>query len=219
LERPPASVRRSHCGYNLKAIAIALHTYHDDYQSLPPAYVCDENGKPMHSWRVLLLPYLEEQELYKRYDLNEPWDGPNNILLAPAITAVYQCPEESHQGGATVNYLAVLGPGTVWPGEKSLSFRSITDGMSSTIMVVEVASSGIQGSEPRDLDYSKLAMQINPQGGGGISSLHGKTSRHEASGAQVVFADGSVHFLSSDLKPTTLKLLLEANDGQPIGDY
>ena len=58
------------CGNNLKQIGIALHTYHDEYKSLPPAYVCDESGKRMHSWRVLLLPYMEQQELYKKYDVN-----------------------------------------------------------------------------------------------------------------------------------------------------
>lgn len=219
LEQPPTAVRRSHCGYNLKAIGIALHTYHDDYQSLPPAYVCDENGKPMHSWRVLLLPYLEQQSLYKKYDFSEPWDGPSNILLAPEITAVYQCPEETHQGVSGVSYVAVVGKGTMWPGEKSITFQDVKDGRSNTIMVVEATNSGILGSEPRDLDYSKLALQINPPLGGGISSLHGKSWRTEANGVQVVFGDGAVHFLRTDLKPATLKLLLEINDGQPIGDY
>ena len=166
-----------------------------------------------------MLPYLEQQELYKKYDFSEPWDGPNNIKLAPAITSAYQCPEESHQGGSTVNYLAVVGKGTMWPGEKAITFSDVKDGRSSTIIVVEVANSGIQGSEPRDLNYSQLALQINPPTGAGISSLHGKTWHSNADCVQVLFGDGSVHLLRNDLKSATLKLLLEINDGQPIGDY
>ena len=207
------------CGYNLKQIGIALHTYHDEYKSLPPAYVCDESGKRMHSWRVLLLPYMEQQELYKQYDLDEPWDAPNNIKLAPAITAVYQCPEETHMSASGASYLAVVGKRTMWPGQKSITLNDVKDGTSNSIMIVEVANSGIQGSEPRDLDYSQLAFQINPPQGGGISSLHGKTWRSDPNCVEALFGDGSVHLLQNDLKPATLKLLLEINDGQPIGDY
>jgi hypothetical protein len=222
LSTPRSAVFRMQCANNLKSIGLALHAYHDQFDSLPPANVCDESGKPMHSWRVLLLPYLEQSEaasLYKKYDFSEPWDGPNNIKLAPAITALYQCPEETHLGASGVSYVAVVGRKTMWPGAKELRFPDVKDGLSNTIMVVEVAGSGIQGSEPRDLNYGQLVLQINSPAGGGISSLHGKTWHSDANCVQLLFGDGSVHPLSNDLKPATLKLLLEINDGQPIGDY
>src|SRR6185436_5620515 len=221
---PRWAVRRMQCGNTLKSIGVALHSYHDEYHSLPPAYFCDEAGKPIHSWRVLLLPFLnddlsEADKLYKQYDFNEPWNGPNNIKLAPAITALYQCPEETQANATGVSYVVVVGKGTMWPGRKSISFSDVKDGTSSTIMVVEVAGSNIVGSEPRDLDYEQFPLQLNSPLGGGISSLHGKTWHSDADTAHVLFGDGSTPLLRKDLNPTTLKLLLEIDDGMPIGDY
>ena len=73
---------RSDCQGRLRQIALALQCYHDVYKSFPPAYVADETGKPMHSWRVLILPFLEQKALYDQYRFDEPWDGPNNGKLA-----------------------------------------------------------------------------------------------------------------------------------------
>ena len=75
---------RTHCIHNLHMIAVALQSYYVRYQSYPPAYVADEDGKPAHSWRVLVLPFLgpELKQLYDRYRFDEPWNGPNNSKLA-----------------------------------------------------------------------------------------------------------------------------------------
>ena len=72
---------RAACGDNLKHIAMALHKYRQANGCFPPAYIADKNGKPMHSWRVLILPYLDQDALYKAYDFTEPWDGPTNKKL------------------------------------------------------------------------------------------------------------------------------------------
>ena len=201
-----------HCADNLKQIAIALHTYHDTYKSLPPAYIPDQNGKPMHSWRVLLLPFFEPQSFYQQYDFSEPWNGPYNIKLANLFSEVYQCPEEQHRGKPVqTSYLAVVGPGTMWPGSKPACFKDAKDGLSNVMMIVEVHNSGIQIFEPRDLDISTMATRINTKGGLGISSDHVK-------GAQVVFADGSVHFLDESTTWATLQKLIGVNDGSPKSD-
>ena len=75
---------RFQCSTRLKQIDLALHEYENRYHSFPPAYIADRNGKPMHSWRVLILPFLDETDVYNRYDFNEPWDGPNNRKLLDA---------------------------------------------------------------------------------------------------------------------------------------
>ena len=100
-------------------MGVALLTYHDTYGSFPPAYIADDQGRPMHSWRVLILPYLEEKSLYDRYDFSEPWDGPDNSQLAAEMPKVYRCRSDSCSLSPTdTSYLAVVGDGTIWPGAK-----------------------------------------------------------------------------------------------------
>jgi type II secretory pathway pseudopilin PulG len=76
VSRPAA--RRTQCKNNLKQVALALHNYADDHHALPPAYTVDAKGRPLHSWRTLILPYLDEQALYDSIDLSKPWDDPKN---------------------------------------------------------------------------------------------------------------------------------------------
>jgi hypothetical protein len=191
-ETRPAA-RRSQCRNNLKQIALALHNYHDTYGSFPPAYIADENGRPMHSWRVLILPFLESSDLYSKYRFDEPWDGPNNRLLADRMPRVYRCPSETRtdQPSLMTSYLAVVGPETVWPGDKSRSISDIQDGTSTTLLVVESHNSGIHWMEPRDLHTGQMAREINPLHGQGICSCHPGC-------AGVVLVDGSVRFLVGD---------------------
>ncbi len=217
LGHPPEATWRSRCKYNLKQIGLALHTYHDHYGSFPPAYVADSNGRPMHSWRVLLLPYLDQKPLYNRYRLDEPWDGPSNRKLAGEIMAVYNCPSDVHArnntGSTMTNYVAVVGPETAWPGSRSTAARDFKDGTSATLLIVEVANSGIHWMEPRDLHVLQMAPTINAKAGQGISSTHGH-------GAHVLMGDGAVRFISD--QTTTAELirgLLTVNGKETIGGY
>lgn len=146
--------RRVWCSNNLKQIALALGSYEVAKGHYPPAYIADKNGKPMHSWRVLLLPYLDMDWLYKKYNFNEPWDGPNNKKLAVYQNAVYECPSDpiSRRPGSTqTNYLAVVGANTAWLGKRGRKLDEIGGTRSDTVMVVEVANSRIAWMEPRDL--------------------------------------------------------------------
>ena len=76
------AARRSACLNHVRQLALALLNYESAYAKLPPAFQADANGKPMHSWRVLILPFIEKNPLYDAYDFEESWDGPNNKLLA-----------------------------------------------------------------------------------------------------------------------------------------
>ena len=96
-------------------ILLALHNYHSEYNALPPAYVADANGKPMHSWRVLILPYMEQSALYNRYKFNEPWNGPNNITLLNSMPSIFACPSRFSNPTNLTSYVAVTGPGTMFP--------------------------------------------------------------------------------------------------------
>ncbi|HQU46281.1 MAG TPA: DUF1559 domain-containing protein, partial [Pirellulales bacterium] len=156
LEQPRTPSRRSQCNNSLKQVALGLLIYADVYGSLPPAYIADKNGRPLHSWRILILPYLECRDLYARYDFNEPWDGPHNRLLADFMPYCYHCVSDGPWPSVTTSFLAVTGPETPWSGTTSSSFSDIVDGTSNTIAVVEVAGSGINWLEPRDLPFAAL---------------------------------------------------------------
>lgn len=202
--------RRSQCKNNLKQIGLALHNYHDEYHAFPPAFVPDDQGRPMHSWRVLILPYLDQAALYKEYRFDEAWDGPNNLRLAGRIADVFRCPSESgEEPPATqwTSYVAVVGPDNAWAGSSSRTIADVQDGLSNTLLIVEVADSGIHWMEPRDLHVSQMAPTINPKGGQGISSRH-------TGGAHALLGDGAVRYLSETMSAESVRGLLTITGGE-----
>jgi len=194
--------RRITCNGQMKQIALALHNYQSANGCFPPAYIADKNGRPMHSWRVLIVPYLECDPLYRQYNFNEPWDGPNNKKLLAARPRRYVCPsdEDAHAQGATqTSYVAVVGSNAAWSGEKPKKAADVAP-LSQTIMVVEVADAGINWTEPKDLSLDALEAAGAQPSTVTVSSRHGTrndffcTYRHY-SGANVALADGSVRYL------------------------
>ncbi len=203
---------RSMCKSDMRQLGVALAVYHDTFGCFPPAYIADQNGVPMHSWRVLILPYFEDEEchrLYEQYDLNEPWDGPNNSKLAMEMPYPYGCSYD--QSESNTSFVAVIGDQTAWAGTSTRSIQQITDGTSKTISVIEVKDSGIRWTEPRDLTLAEASRPINSVSSTAISSLHGD-------GAHALLCDGSVRFLTKELPPETLRAMLTANGGEPIED-
>jgi Protein of unknown function (DUF1559) len=204
----PTSLR-AECRNHLKQLALAMQNYHEVYGCFPPAYIPDKNGRPMHSWRVLLLPFMEFRPLYEQYRFDEPWNGPHNRELAALPIQLFHCPAEASTRPDT-NYFVVVGPKTVFPGADPVAIKDITDGAANTILLVEAADSGINWLEPRDLSYVEAVRGINPKPGWGISS------HHKSGGACVVFADGTSSFLPNDTPLEQLRRMLERNDGQPV---
>lgn len=206
------AARNSQCRGNYGQLCLALHNYHETYKCLPPAYIADANGKPMHSWRVLLLPFLDGQELYKQYDFAEPWDGPNNRKLAEKLNYyTWQCPSGAHFGQSSVtNYVAVVGPQTAFPGDRSVTFDDFLDGLENTILLVEIANSDIHWMEPRDLNFDTMSFVTNDPQRPSISAPH-------ANGPAVVFADRiSGYRLDRSLRPETVKAMLTIAGGEPV---
>lgn len=196
------AARRSQCINNLKQIAIAFHNYHDVYKTLPPAYIPDENGQPMHSWRVLILPFLECQHIYNQYHFNEPWNSPNNLAVTNQHVPVYCCPSSPSGAGSTeTSYMVITGPSTVFDAGKACRFSDILDGTSNTIMVVEVAGTGVNWGEPKDLDASTLTYPLGTPGGSAPASYH-------PGGLNAALCDGSVRFIADSIVPQTFNALL-----------
>jgi prepilin-type processing-associated H-X9-DG protein len=204
------AARRSQCKNNLKQIGLALHNYADAYGSFPPAYIADASGKPMHSWRVLILPYIDQAPLYNQYNFSEPWDGPGNSRLLAQMPPVYACPSHpGAPGGTNTAYAGVFGEKCVFRGSEPVAFKDITDGSSDTLMVVEADAAGIPWMKPDDVD-----IVIHPTLGdpAGFSSSH-------AGGVQGLMCDGSVRFFSLSISPQTLQALFTRNAGDAPGSY
>ena len=211
---PRTPARQSQCRNSLRMIALALHHYHDTYDAFPPAYIADDQGRPMHSWRVLILPFIEQKNLYAQYRFDEPWNGPNNSKLASSMPRyVFFCPSDPNpKNRSETSYLAVIGPGTVWPGATPTTMNAITDGTSNTLLVVEVHNSGINWMEPRDLDIRTIPMTINAVTGLGLRSAH----KH---GTQAAFVDAHVQMLPNNTPTETLRALFTIDGGEAIGDF
>jgi hypothetical protein len=204
------AARRTQCNNNLKQIGLALHMYHDEYNAFPPAYIADASGKPMHSWRVLILPYLDQQALYNDYSFSEPWDGPNNSRLLSRMPPFYACPSHPGAPGSTTTaYAAVFGEHCVFRGSEPVKIMDITDGTSNTLIVVEAAKAGIPWMKPEDIDITLHPTLGDP---GGFSSDH-------TGGVQGVMADGSVHFLSQNISQQVLDALFTRDGKEAAGPF
>lgn len=129
----------------LNQFQLALRNYHQTYGCFPPAYIADEQGRPMHSWRVLLLPFFECQDLYAEYRFDELWDGPNNRKLADKMPQIYHILSEPPSTSMT-NVVVIVGPETAFPGSKSTRDEEFRDGLDNTILLTEIAGSAISES-------------------------------------------------------------------------
>lgn len=206
------AARQSNCKGHLGQIALAMHNYHDTYGSFPPAWIADEQGKPVHSWRVLLLPFLDQQALYEQYRFDEPWNGPNNQRLADQLrTGIYQCPSGPElRHTPTTDYVVITGARTAFPEREMTKLSDFVDGEANTILVAEVAHSRIHWMEPRDLDVNDMAFAIDDPKRPSISSVH-------ANGPAVVFADGiRAYRIHPSVSPRSLEALSTVAGGERV---
>ncbi len=186
---------------NLRQLGIAMHNYHDTYGNFPPAAVYGKDGKPLLSWRVLLLPYLEQDALFKEFHLDEPWDSEHNKKLLEKMPAVFAAPGAA-AGTTDTPYQAFVGKNTVFEGRKGAKVFTISDGTSNTLMFVEAAKP-VPWTKPEDItfDDNKLLPRL-----GGIFP----------DGFNAVFFDGAARFIPRTVSEDTLRLLVMPNDGMVI---
>ena len=205
----PASAQ-AQCVNNLKQIGLAMHNYHDTYRCLPAAVLTDENDLPMRSWRVAILPFVEQAPLYDMYDFNEPWNGPNNSLLLDVFPPIYRCPDDYVLVESMTSYAMIVGEGTLGglPNEE-VSIADVRDGTSNTIIVIEVAGAGIPWMEPRDITVEEAVTHITDPAASQFQQVH-------PGGVNVLFADGMVRFLPNSIDPEMLRAMLTRDDGQAV---
>ena len=146
------AARRAEAANHLKEIALAMHNYHDTYNKLPDVASVDDDGNKLLSWRVHLLPFLGEDELYHQFRLDEAWDSEHNLNLAEQMPIVYR--NSNRPIDEKTNFLLPVGEGTMFASEKGPKFANVRDGLSNTIMVVEAdAGQAVVWTKPADLEY------------------------------------------------------------------
>jgi hypothetical protein len=199
---------------NLKQIALSWHNYHDTFRGFPrDSY--DDDGKPLLSWRVHILPYIEQEVLYEKFHLDEPWDSEHNKTLIAQMPPVYIAPGGNKKSTKTV-YLAPVNEDTIMPPLKAeqvkedrkfpvgLRIASVTDGTSNTIMVLETSEEiAVPWTKPQDLKIDK----DNP-----IKGLVGL----RRNGFQAALCDGSVQFFSELIDEALLNGLFTRNGGEIV---
>ena len=197
----PTSAQRIQAMNNLKMIALAMHNYHDTYNGLP-GNVKDAEGKPLLSWRVQLLPYLEEQALYEQFRMDEPWDSPHNLALVEKIPAVYRSPGSKAPLGKT-SYLTIASEEGLFPDGEGVRFADVLDGLSNTLMVVEANDEvAVEWTRPDDLqpDMEFLLQLIGLRGRAFLGAL----------------GDGSVRSIEDSIDPMQLEALITRAGGEVV---
>lgn len=200
--------RRTQCRNNLKQIGLALHNYHDAFGAFPPAYTVDADGKPLHSWRTLLLPYLDQKPLYDRLDLSKPWDDPvNAAVFETARVFAYACPSNPLKPEQTT-YLAIVTDRSVLRAGASCSVHDISDGTSNTLAVLEVDQDhAVPWMAPQDADAAAISTYLT-------------SAKHvHVGGGHALHVDGTVRFLSQNIDKKTLQGLITIDGGETLGDY
>jgi hypothetical protein len=189
---------------NLKQIGVALHSYHNDYGTLPPAAICSKDGKPLLSWRVAILPYLEEGTLPQEFRLDEPWDSPHNLKLLKRMPKVYAPAGMTTQEPYTTFYQGFVGKGTVFTADPKqgtpLTRITNADGTSTTYMVVE-AGEPVPWTKPADIPYDP----DKP-----VPALGGMFKQ----GFNALYCDGSIRFVKREIRPEVLHARIQWNDGK-----
>lgn len=197
------AARRTQSANNLRQIGIAFHDYHDAYKKLPAAAIFDKQGKPLLSWRVAILPFLEQANLYNEFHLDEPWDSEHNKKLLAAMPRIYAPIGVKPKVPYSTYYQVFVGKGAAFEGKEGLRlFADFQDGTANTIWLAEGAEA-VPWTKPEELTYDPK--KPLPRLGGMFRE-----------GFHVGFADASVQFIRRTIKPDLLRALITRNGGEVI---
>jgi hypothetical protein len=192
---------------NIKQMVLAMHNYNDTYGKLPlsgvgnPVQPFAVPPKPLLSWRVALLPFLEQESLYRQFKVDEPWDGPNNSKLLAKMPKIYQLPGDDKMPAGHTCFQVFVGNGAAFEKTESMRFpASFPDGMSNTILIA-VAAKGVPWTKPEDIPFDPNRP---------IAPLLGT---HYRGGFLVGMADMTIRILPAKTPESTLKAMITRNAG------
>lgn len=209
---------RTQCKNNLKQIGLAMHNNHDVHGLFPAAAL----DSPPVSWRISLLPYLEQAAVAEQYDRNLAWDSSQNVALQMKRIQPYECPSRpsqyNSQGRFLASYVVPTSTGAIFDSATGTPISEIKDGTSNTLLALEACGTEIIWTDPRDVDSSNSEVSVN-----GPGTIKGRSSSMISSwhfgGAQVGLADGSVRFMDKNIDTVVLKNLMTKAGGEQIEEW
>jgi prepilin-type processing-associated H-X9-DG protein len=205
------AAQRAQSVNNLKQIGLALHNFHSTHGQFP-ADVRSRDGKPLLSWRVQILPFLEQQALFNEFKLDEPWDSPHNKPLLERMPATFAVPNAAAEPGMTF-YRGFSGKRTIFDPAvpKGVTIAGITDGTSNTIAVVE-AREAVPWTQPD----SEIPLGEDANKPEQLDALRAQLGGHFSQGFNAVFCDGSVRFIRETINAIVLRALITRDGGEVI---
>jgi hypothetical protein len=199
------AARRTQGMNNLKQFALAMLNYESANNALPPAAICDKEGKPLLSWRVAMLPYLDEEELYDQFHLDEPWDSEHNKKLLVRMPKIFASPGDDAAKPGTTRYLVPTGEGTVFPKpDEQTSVAKVSDGCANTLLIVEAEEAkAVPWTKPEDFAVDPK----QPQAG---------LKNARPMGFLGVFVDGHVRIIPGDVAADVLNAMFTRDGGEQV---
>lgn len=213
IQQAREAARRSQSKNNLKQIGLAMHNYHDTFNTFPPGGTFAEDKTPHQSWQTMILPFVDQAPLASQIDQNLPWTNPSNLpafrnkipaYLNPAFTDPSDLTDST--GLALSHYasnILLAGP------NKAFQIRLITDGTSNTLLVGEVAPGFVPWGDPTNSRDPSL----------GIAKLPTNFGSNFTGGAHFLLCDGSVRFVSENISPSVLRALATPDGGEVVGEF
>lgn len=188
------------CPNTLKMIGLALHNYAEAHDAFPPAYTVDANGRRLHSWRTLILPFMSQPEIYEKLDLSKPWDAPENRKALRMPNRYFHC-SVSDLPRTQTTFLAIVTPDSLIQETSSRPYSAAKGPLAKTVMVIEADEDhAVHWASPYDVDENVLM------------SFDEDSRVSHSKGMHILLADGSVLKVSDDMPASERRKLIAPSE-------